>query len=66
MQARSLEEAREVVNSRVSRSAFRPGDDVVRNPGADGELALTKVCDRACGANVSICRKIVHQISVAY
>ena len=54
MEADGFEQAREIVDARVSRGAFRSKDDLPRHTGAYREFALTKVSDRAGGPNVAI------------
>jgi hypothetical protein len=65
MEAGGLKQARELAHPRAFRSAFHPGDDVERHAGTHGEFALTNVGDRARSPNVSTCREIAHDVSVA-
>jgi len=65
VQACSFEKACELVDPRVSGHRFRLHNDVVGYARARRELALAQVCERARSANISICRKLGHVLSVA-
>jgi len=64
MKTDSIQKACEVVQPRELWRAFRLGHDMERHTGARREFALTEVSEGPHGPKVSICREVVHEVSV--